>query len=109
MAALTLQVLTDADEDRMLSAQAVSRCRLRDINAARVWHYNLGVSLQTQGKLDEAIAHLRRVLEFMPGTPEIHCQLALALKRAGQDEEAERQMRLARGATGPPPTPPPER
>jgi len=51
-------------------------------------HFNLGVVLGKQGKLDEAIAHYRQALRFNPDSVEAHNNLANALRQGGRVEEA---------------------
>jgi Flp pilus assembly protein TadD len=55
-------------------------------------HHNLGSTLATQGKLDEAIAHYREAIrirpDFRPDFPEAHNYLGIALARQGKLDEA---------------------
>ena len=51
-------------------------------------HYNLGVALATQGKLDEAIAHYSEALRIRPNSPRAHNNLGVALATQGRLDEA---------------------
>jgi tetratricopeptide (TPR) repeat protein len=58
-------------------------------------HFQLGLCLQTQGQLDEAVAEYRRVIQLDPnGTPG-HFQLGILLLARGRAEEATEEFRLA--------------
>ena len=48
-----------------------------------------------QGKVDEAIAELRRAVELAPQEPSMHESLARALSAKGLTEEADQEMRRA--------------
>ncbi len=51
-------------------------------------HYNLGLLLQSRGKLDEAISHYRQALSVTHDEPRYHNNLAAALAAQGQVDEA---------------------
>ena len=47
---------------------------------AAVLHYGLGIELQSQGEIDEAINRYRRAIEVRPYYAEAHYNLATALE-----------------------------
>src|SRR5262249_49919795 len=51
-------------------------------------HYLLGSARLMEGRLDEAIASYRRVIELAPAAAPAHCNLGIILGRKGQTEEA---------------------
>ena len=51
-------------------------------------HFNLGVVLANQGKIDEAISHYRQAQRLNPDGVEIHNNLANVLRQRGQVDEA---------------------
>ncbi len=51
-------------------------------------HHNLGVALEEQGRLEEAVACYRRALELKPDDAEIHNNLGNVLKDQGKLDEA---------------------
>ncbi len=51
-------------------------------------HYNLGLALNKQGKLDEAVACYRRALQLRPDHADAHYHLGNALKDLGRLDEA---------------------
>ena len=53
-------------------------------------HYNLGLGLAMQGKLDEAIAHYSEALRINPGFRKARSELQLALEKAGKLDQARR-------------------
>ena len=53
-----------------------------------VAHHNLGVALQDQGRLGDAIAHYRTALRLLPDYADAHRNLAVALVRQGRIGEA---------------------
>jgi tetratricopeptide (TPR) repeat protein/mono/diheme cytochrome c family protein len=53
-----------------------------------VLHYNLGLSLQTQGKLDDAAEHLRRAIELEPSNANAYTSLGNVLQLGGRLELA---------------------
>ena len=60
-----------------------------DQNFARA-HYELGLILEEEGKLDEAIAHFRHGLKYSPDNVTALTALGHALARAGKRAEAEK-------------------
>ena len=58
-------------------------------------HMNLGKLYASQGRLDEAIAELRRSVESNPKYYRGHYELASTLDRAGRYEEATREYEVA--------------
>jgi tetratricopeptide (TPR) repeat protein len=52
------------------------------------FHSNLGLALQAQGKLKEAVASYRRALAHKPDDAYAHTNLGSALKQQGELEEA---------------------
>ncbi len=51
-------------------------------------HYNLGVYLMQQGRLDDAIAHYEQAVRIRPNYFEAHNNMAFALRKAGRLAEA---------------------
>jgi len=62
---------------------------------AAVLHYGLGIELQSQGKIDEAINRYRRAIEIRPYYAEAHYNLATALKSQENIDEAMSHYRQA--------------
>lgn len=60
-----------------------------------VAHGNLGVALAQQGRLDEAVGHLRRSVELSPFDAMFRNNLGCTLARLGELEQAARQFREA--------------
>ena len=58
-------------------------------------HYNLGIALKDQGKLDEAVAAYRTALELKPDHADAHNNLGNALKGQGKLDEAVAAFRKA--------------
>ena len=57
-------------------------------------YVNLGVSLQSKGKIDEAIATYRKAIELRPEIAETHYRLGLAYRRTGDEAGARKQLQL---------------
>ncbi len=57
-------------------------------NDNHVAHNNLGVALQSKGRLDEALGHYRQALRLNPGDVEVHNNLGFALQAQGRLDEA---------------------
>ncbi len=51
-------------------------------------YYNLGTSLINMGRVDEALAPLRRAIDLMPDHAESHCNLGHALWKLGEFTQA---------------------
>ena len=51
-------------------------------------YYNLGIVLDRTGRVDEALAALRRAVDLMPDSSMVHFQLGLALEKKGHVNEA---------------------
>ena len=49
------------------------------------------ISLSIAGRVQEAINQYRQALRLKPDSPEIHCNLAMALEQAGNVKEARAQ------------------
>jgi tetratricopeptide (TPR) repeat protein len=73
---------------QMLQAASAHVDSVRLLPVCAQAHFNLGVVLARQGKLDEAIAHYRRSLRFNPESVETHNNLANALRQKGLVDEA---------------------
>jgi tetratricopeptide (TPR) repeat protein len=58
-------------------------------------HVNLGMSLQKQGRVDEAMAHYRAAMAINPDSYEAHQDLALALETLGRHNEALKEAQTA--------------
>ena len=58
-------------------------------------HDELGVLLFAAGRLDEAIAHLRKAVDLAPGSAVAHSDLGGALAQAGRRDEALQHIRRA--------------
>lgn len=58
-------------------------------------HYNLGLALNAQGKLDAAVASYRNALLLKPDYAEAHNNLGLALQAQGKFDEAVKSYRRA--------------
>jgi tetratricopeptide (TPR) repeat protein len=66
-------------------------------------HIELGTTLVSLGRMDEAIAAYRRAIEIRPYFAILHHNLGLALREAGQEEEAQRELEKARSRGYKPP------
>lgn len=51
-------------------------------------HYNLGIALAEQGRLDEAVAHFVRVIQLKPGSTDARNNLAVISIRGGNPQYA---------------------
>jgi Flp pilus assembly protein TadD len=98
MAHLWVQVLPEKPDDRVLLQEALMRARLRKYPGDFVALANLGSALQTEGRLDDAIACLRQAVDARPDHAVARNMLATALGAAGRIDEAiaefERALRL---------------
>jgi len=59
------------------------------------WHSNLGIVLQSDGRLGDAIVEYERAIEIDPGHANAHSNLGVLLRAAGRPEEAEAAYRTA--------------
>lgn len=64
-----------------------------DLYEARI---TLGRALVRLGRAEEAVEHLQRAAALAPGNPEPHYQLALAYRRLGKPELAERENKIVK-------------
>lgn len=88
MAHFWLQVLPAHPEDRLLLQEALMRARLLKYPGDFVALANLGSALQTEGRLEEAIAVLREAVAARPDHAGARNNLATALRAAGRVDEA---------------------
>ena len=58
-------------------------------------HYNLGIALRDQNKLEEAVAAYRKAIELKPDYAEAHYNLGIALRDQKKPAEAEAAFRKA--------------
>jgi len=87
-AAAALMPMTWAQTARWRDSETLFRHAIAVTEENDLAHNNLGVALEEQGRLAEAIEHYREALRFRNGNREARLNLALALARAGQREEA---------------------
>jgi tetratricopeptide (TPR) repeat protein len=87
MATLTLQVVPEQAADAHRLREAVMRRRLeRDLDDWRA-HSGLNNALTAQGRMSEALPHIREAIRLRPGQPELYYNLAntlMALGRTGR-------------------------
>jgi tetratricopeptide (TPR) repeat protein len=77
------------------SGELVEAERLyRQINLSEA-QYGLGRSLATQGRVEEAVEALYRACDLYPSFGAAHLALASQLRRIGQEQSAQRHLRLA--------------
>jgi Flp pilus assembly protein TadD len=89
MGHLWLQALPRSGEDqRMVLQEALMRRRLKKYPADFTAQFNLGAALQQEGKIEEAVAHLRGALQVNPQSYLAHTSLGAALQELGQNEQA---------------------
>lgn len=88
MSHLWLQVLPERLEDRALLQEALMRARLRKYPGDFVADANLGALLQSAGRPDEAVSHLRRAVSSRPDHAAARNGLGTALLMAGRLDEA---------------------
>ena len=58
-------------------------------------HFNRGVELDEEGRIEEAIGEYRKSIHLKPDYAEAHCNFGMALKAQGKTDEAIREYRLA--------------
>jgi chemotaxis protein methyltransferase CheR len=87
-----------ADAGQALMAEQAAIDALRQFPLAPELHYLHAVVATELGRVEAAIASLRRVLYIDPSLALAHFMLAALLRRAGRPEEAERACRAALGA-----------
>ena len=100
MSHLWLQVLPKRREDHAPLQEALMRQRLRKYPGDFTANANLGALLQSEARLDEAIAHLRAAVASRPDHPGARNNLATALLAAGRSSEALSEL-LALARTAP--------
>jgi Flp pilus assembly protein TadD len=88
MAHLWVQVLPEHNEDRLTLQEALMRARLAKYPGDFVALANLGSVLESQGRLDGAIASLRQAVSARPDSAVIRNTLATALRAANRPAEA---------------------
>lgn len=88
MSHLWVQVLPERREDLPLLQEALMRARLKKYPGDFVANANLGSLLQSDGRLDQAIAHLRAAVAVRPDHPAARNNLGTALLAAGLVPEA---------------------
>lgn len=69
-------------------------------------YFAWGFCLVTVRRYEEAIAPLRVAERLTPGNPEVHYNLATALSRSGNKEDADKEFAIHRSMTAPKPTSP---
>lgn len=94
MAHLWLQLLPAADQ-RLALQKAVLQRRLQKYPADFFAEFSLGALLQTEQKLDDAIAHYRKALAAKPSDPTARNALGTALLARGDAEGAASAFRAA--------------
>ena len=95
MATLTIQVLPKQAADKPLLREALMRARLEKNPDNWFAHSALSSALKAQGRLDEALSHIREAIRLFPGHPQLLYNLAntqLALGRTGAAIESYRQV-----------------
>jgi Flp pilus assembly protein TadD len=88
MAHLWVQVLPKRPEDRMLLQEALMRARLRKYPGDFVALANLGSVLESAGRFDEAVDHLRAAVLARPAHAQARNMLGTALQSLGRLDEA---------------------
>jgi Flp pilus assembly protein TadD/mono/diheme cytochrome c family protein len=93
MGHLWIQVLPRARDDLTALQDTLMRQRLRKYPSDFVAHANLGALLHAAGRMDEAVAHLRRAVGIRPNQPVVRNNLGAALRSMGRLDEAIREFR----------------
>lgn len=89
MGSLTLRVLTSSDRDRLRLDEMIARVDLKkSLGRSSQPHYQLATSLQSQGRLEEAMQHYVFALKIDPKHAPSHCNLGVLLKVQGRITEA---------------------
>ena len=88
MSHLWLQVLPERREDRALLQEALMTARLRKYPGDFVAHANLGALLQSAGRYDDAIRHLRAAVAARPDHAAARNSLGTALMASGAIQDA---------------------
>lgn len=92
MSHLWLQVLPERREDLPRLQEAVMRRRLEKYPGDFVANANLGALFHSEGRLSEALAHLRQAVERRPEHPGARNNLATALLAAGRVDDARAEL-----------------
>lgn len=95
MSHLWIQVLPQNRDDLKLLQIALMQRRLQKYPDDFEAHFNLGAVLQSMGKLDAAIDHLRQALMIRPDDASAHNNLGAALRSMGKPDEALSHFRQA--------------
>jgi Flp pilus assembly protein TadD/mono/diheme cytochrome c family protein len=90
-----IQVVPRRRDDLSLLQEALMRQRLRKYPGDFAAHANLGATLQSMGRLDEALAHLAAAAAARPDDAAPANNLGAALLAAGRSGEALEQFRRA--------------
>ncbi|GMQ96174.1 MAG: hypothetical protein BMS9Abin14_689 [Gammaproteobacteria bacterium] len=88
MATLTIQVMPKQAEDKPLLREALMRGRLEKNPDNWFAHNALSSALKAQGRMDEALSHIREAIRLLPGNPQLHYNLANTLLALGRTEAA---------------------
>jgi len=92
----TLSVATWTQLGHWCDAESLFSHAVRVTRDNHVAHYNLGLALARQGKIDTAIDHFSEAARIHPGYAEAHHNLGTALLRQGQLEPAAEHLGEAR-------------
>ena len=95
MGHLWIQVVPKRREDLNLLQEALMRRRLEKYPGDFVAHANLGATLQSMARLDEAIVHLQAAAVMRPSDAAATNNLGAALVEAGKHADALEQFRRA--------------
>jgi Flp pilus assembly protein TadD len=95
MAHLWVQVLPARPEDRLTLQEALMRARLVKYPGDFVALANLGSVLESQGRLDEAIARLQQAVNTRPDSAVVRNTLATSLRAANRPADALKEFERA--------------
>jgi len=95
MGTLTLQVVPASPADLAALQEGLTRQDLAKDPSDWLAHYNLAVSAEQAGRLDESIAHYRAAIELNPSRTSALNNLALVLEARGATDEALALLRQA--------------